>query len=361
MRMIKQWTGANNTAIRVPGNPFISNDGIEGIVPTGFNAFMENKIIRSQPELIWHFMDCLDGFFGQFPFTIKVPRRIREAAEQSGENLPVNVTVHNLEDAITEIIKLNMNLQDDERTIKALGMRAVLEAYQAREEAYKARNRIEVVIDWLGFKYKQVTKKLRASFTIPGLVSPDIANLIGGGGFTAFSIPGWEEEMGKDTLPTDDYADKQLDKFVEPSTNPVKAYELESSTEDLMDMMVDVKQAISIIKHSFTVSVGGSEDLEENLNKYLKDFETKVNQGTRAVKKAKGITEEPESLEDTDRYKQKDWRKFLEFTEEGYLPPDGIYRSPDGSQITIRTSGDNALPFNRTRQERPKIKDLTVE
>ena len=126
-----------------------------------------------------------------------------------------------------------------------------------------------------------------------------------------------------------------------------------------------MKQAISIIKHSFTVSLGGSNDFEKNLDDYLKDFETKVNQGTKAVQKVRNVptTEEmlPDELEATDKYRQKSWKKFLEFAEGGYLPPDGSYWSPDGKRITIRTNSGEPLPFNRTRQERPKIRDLSVD
>ncbi|MBP0011440.1 hypothetical protein, partial [Roseofilum sp. Belize Diploria] len=342
LRMISQATGANKLSrgkgIQLPGSSFL-DDGD----PDLSKLLSPPRFVRSIPDMIWYFIDQLDGFYGEWPFKLKIPDHLVEAARKSGEVIPTEIKVWNVQDAFEECLKLAFNLQDDEATIKELGKRAILEAHLARQEAATAKAMCRTLIEWTGMGYKEKMSLLRANFTIPG-ITDQLANV----------VPGLEGAMSIDAWDTAfDDKDKELEKFLQVSNIPIKTLELDRSKDDLMVSLLILRQIASIIKHAHTASLD-YQNIEDNLEKYVRDFDKKARKGASETKeqlKAQGRYVEPDEAEDPDRLK--DLKKWASYAEAGYSPKDNPSFVED--RRTSNRDDRDQEPFGRTYNERPKI------
>jgi len=310
------------------------------------------RMVRSIPDMIWYFVEQLDAFYGDWPFTLQIPDHIVEAARQSGEAVPSEIKVFNMQDAFEECLKFAFNLQDDEAIIKELGKRAILEAHLARQEAAEAKANLRALIEWTGMGYKEKMRILKANFTIPG-IADQIANVVPGME-GALSIDAWDKQFGDDR-------DKELEKFLETSHIPIKTLEIDRTKDDLMVTLLAVRQAIAIIKHAHTASVG-YKDIEKNVESFVRDFDKKARYGAEPTKeefrkKGKYTAEDEDNLEIEDPERLKDLKKWAEYAEDGYVGEDASnrYETETGMVVTTKTGGGDPEPFGRTQNERPKI------
>ena len=336
--MIVQATAADKFAIgiKVPSSPFLDDAdpdlaNLIGGIP---------KMTRSIPDMIWYFIDQLDGFYGEWPFKLQIPDHIIEAARISGESIPTEVKLWNMQDAFEEILKLAFNLQDDEATTKELGKRAIFEAHLARQEAAIARKNLDAIIEWLGMAYKEKMHLLRANFNIPG-----IADELGIPG--ALSMDAWNNLIGDDK-------DKELEKFLETSDIPIKTKEVDRSRPDLTSSLLLLRKMSSIIQHAHTVSLD-YKNIEENIDHYLKDFDTKANRGASATrellkKQGKKVKGDEAETNDKDPERLNNLEKWVKYAEDGYVGDD-----PSFKEDRRISSSEDKEPFGRTYPERPKI------
>ncbi|OJJ27381.1 hypothetical protein BI308_02575 [Roseofilum reptotaenium AO1-A] len=267
-------------------------------------------------------------------------RLFQQAARKSGEPIPTSVKLFNFQDYCEEQMKLAFNLQDDEATMKELGKRAILEAHLARQEGAIARKSLDAIIEWLGMAYKEKMHLLRANFNIPG-----IADELGIPG--ALSISAWDNIIG-------DEKDKEFEKFLEISDIPIKTKEVDRSKPDLASSLLLLRKMSSIIQHAHTVSLD-YKNIEENIDKYLKDFDTKANRGASATrellkKQGKKVKGDEADTNDKDPERLNNLEKWVEYAEEGYVGDDPSFK--EDRRISSRQEKE---PFGRTYPERPKI------
>ncbi|MDJ1180797.1 hypothetical protein PJF56_18210 [Roseofilum sp. BLCC_M91] len=334
LKLIKTWVGADYKEVEVPRHPFMDTS-------VGFLGKILGKGTRkisSLPDLIMYFIQSVDTMFGdEFPMKVKVPTHIVEGAKASGIGSPEEFELITPGEAIRAIFEATLNLQDDEGNAKALMTKCLLEAYKAREEAYKARNMLDQFVKWTGIETEEVKNFLQAEFTLPE-TDNDPNNAIS-----------WEDWKKKYPNP-----DEELKAFLEPSKMAIKGHYFDPEKgRDLIDDLYLLRNIYQIVRAAHTISVGKNrEGMRGKLADYLLDFGAKYayHAATAPAEREKRGIGEDEEDDGYDPKGLKDFRKFRKVVEGGLV-------SPTEKDTSIKSRKDR--PYGRHPEETAKIRDIT--
>lgn len=164
VRLIARNLGVTTTGyfMEVPRSVVTSESSLFGKIDNS-----ESVKIKSQAEFNAYLLQALNAISGQFEVTIDVPARLSKATKGEAERVAGTITIPDLANGLAIIVKLLLNLQDDEGDMRSFLTRILLETHLSRRSAARAADEAYNLRLWTGMKVQEEAAMMPCTFSPP--------------------------------------------------------------------------------------------------------------------------------------------------------------------------------------------------
>lgn len=256
-----------------------------------------NQTIESLAQYIAYSVIQTNAQFGQFPQEIK----IQDADLTQEGNQEKIIKLPNLAESIAEMMGVLLILQAESNANLVATINAMIEAGSAKQSAILASDYAAANAEFLGYKGKQIERNVPFSFK-PG--------------------------------------EQQLDQMLQPTEVKVKGFDNDDKN-DLNDALMPILEMAAMYRAQNFRNLGTSDTLAK-----IKSILTDASNISTAIDYL--INNQPSTNPDApSQPKKSDWDSFIEQAESGFITQPGIT--------------DSVHPYNRTLDQRPKIKEIGTD
>lgn len=257
------------------------------------------KTIDSLAEYIAYSVIQTNNQFGQFPqeITIQDADLTQEGDQQK------KITLPNLAESIAEMIGILLVLQSESNANLIATVNSMIEAGSAKQLALLASDYAAANAEFLGYKGKQVERKVAFSFK-PG--------------------------------------EQRLDRMLQPGEVKVKGWDNDDKN-DLNDTLMPILEMVSMYRAQNFRNIGTGDTLEK-----LRDI---LKSGANIATSIDNLVNNPPPPSDPNAPPntppKSSWDEFVEQAETGFISKPGIT--------------DNLHPYGRPLEQRPKIREFGAD
>lgn len=242
------------TFLEVPETLIIGNSSLFGKL-----GETKPRKIKSQAEFNVYLLERILELTGSWQMEIDVPLALQKASKSEANALPPKIVCPDIRSALEVLIRLSLNVQDDEDTLRSFLTRILLETHLGRLAAYDAAAVGRVVVDWTQAETKEEIVQMPVTFTPP--------------------------DVGKKNLDNID-RDEEIKAFLKESKQPVKTIKYADKFggfKQFKALMLDVR---AIVRSAFGKpmdTTGGINGLKEQVKKEIRGVDETAS-GRRAEK-----------------------------------------------------------------------------